>query len=342
MKSRSAFFGSLGPVAGAGLLLLVAGALLLVVGGLWFAGDPATVSLWNVLIGLVVLIGAMAVLLWEIPQPIPRRAEPAPRTAPRSTPTPRSPRPTPVRPAPMAAAPPRVPPASVARSVERAVAMSADVPFRSARSALASTPTSIPGAYLQSLENAEPRNGDLWADVAPPMAAALPFSAGLQRGSDGSPPWLESPETTHEEPRLELELARLRARVRELEAIPGPTTMPKRAPSTALSFAITAGRVPEPPTPPSGSVVGRRNCAGCGSEVASAGPSVLCWGCGRALCASCYWRFGPGPGLHRCPDCLARAPADPVAISGGRAAAGANGSSPVSTRPPQAAAPPTR
>jgi hypothetical protein len=321
MTAQTTVFGSLAPVAGAGVLLLLAGAVLLLIGGAWLSADPATLSLWTVLMGLVILIGAMALLLWLEPRP----AAPWDESVP--TPAPARPR---VRATPPRAAPPtpalRFPPASAARSVERAVAMRADLPIGAARSARATAPTSIPGAYLQSLGARGMRDADDWPVVAPPMAAALPFSPAIQPRSDTNPPWLEGDESTHEEPKLELELARLRARVRELEKHPAPAGATRSSAGAALSFASNGAGVPEPPTPPSSSVIGRRACAGCGSGVDSSGPAVLCWGCGRALCASCYWRFGPGPGLHRCPDCLARAPSDPLAISGGRAGTAATAS----------------
>ncbi|HEY6238267.1 MAG TPA: hypothetical protein VIZ68_03675 [Thermoplasmata archaeon] len=314
MTARTAVFGSLAPVAGAGVLLLLAGAVLLLIGGLWLSTDPATLSLWTVLMGLVILIGAMALLLWLEPAPA------APWDESVRTPAPARPRVRASQPRGAAVAPAlRFPPANAARSVERAVAMRADLPRGAARSARAAAPTSIPGAYLQSLGAAGTRVADDWRVVPPPMAAALPFSPAIQPLSDTSPPWLESDESTHEEPKLELELARLRARVRELEKHPAPVGATRIPAGAALSFAPSGAGVPEPPAPPNSAVLGRRACAGCGSGVESSGPAVLCWGCGRALCASCYWRFGPGPGLHRCPDCLARSPADPLAISGGRA-----------------------
>jgi hypothetical protein len=178
--------------------------------------------------------------------------------------------------------------------------------------------TSIPGAYLQAL-GAQRDPSTEWTEVAPPIAASLPFAAGVQRptsdrlatGSAG-----DHPSTGN----LELELARLRARVRDLEGRRPP--VPSSGPRPGSSPTVAAApRGPEPPAPPVRVAVTARGCAGCGGAVSSNHPPPLCWGCGRVLCTGCYWRFGPGPGLHRCPDCVSKVSAGSTRISGGRAGA---------------------
>ncbi|MCI4355067.1 MAG: hypothetical protein L3K06_06860 [Thermoplasmata archaeon] len=307
----------------AGLLLLAAGLLLLLVGDSFFASDAASRSLWTALIGVMILLGSMLYLLLRTPE-----ATPAPVAHPQASEDrvpvgARAPAavavavPEPV-PAPAAPSTAVIPAAIAARtaapSVRRAVAMAAEKPETGPSSSRSTFPTSIPGAYLQALSRHE-SGPDRWSEVAPPIAAALPFSPGIGRSSEIAAPWDESSEGSERDgPRLELELARLRARVRELEVPPrtiAPSILPPRSPGLPQPAK-------EPPSPPSAVASGPRGCAGCGTGITSHGPSHLCWGCGRTLCSTCYWRYGPGPGLHRCPDCLARAPTGTEAISGGR------------------------
>lgn len=85
-----------------------------------------------------------------------------------------------------------------------------------------------------------------------------------------------------------------------------PTTPRPRAP------------LPEPPAfrarPPGAPAV----CVNCSQVVGAVASPPMCWGCGRPLCADCYWRHGLTPAAHRCTSCLTRRPEDSVAISGGR------------------------
>jgi hypothetical protein len=173
--------------------------------------------------------------------------------------------------------------------------------------------SSIPGAYLQAL-GSQRDPAAAWNEIAPPIAAALPFAPGIQP-SRAERPSGESPDERDTAGILELELARLRARVRELES-PRPSVAPTR--TSAPSPVAAAPRGPEPPAPSNRVAVTHRGCAGCGGALASSQHPPLCWGCGRALCAGCYWRFGPGPGLHRCPECATQAPSRSTGISGGR------------------------
>jgi hypothetical protein len=193
--------------------------------------------------------------------------------------------------------------------------------------------TSIPGAYLQAL-GTQRDPAAAWHEVAPPIAAALPFAAGVQR----LPPERSGSAGVPDEPApgaLELELARLRARVRELEGPRSPSVPAQSRTLTVPSPAAASPRGPEPPAPPAHVAAIHRGCAGCGGALASGAPPPLCWGCGRALCAGCYWRFGAGPGLHRCPDCASKAGGPSTGISGGRAGRPAAGvPTPSPTGPP--------
>ena len=331
---------------GAGLGLLGVAAVLLVIGDIASFGDPGLASLWTLLIGLFLVVGTMAVALLTASAPTaaaveevaaspspgseaellrsldsliaePAESEPAERVAPPAAADVPVERPAP-RPAPTV---------GLAADAGPAVARAASLlPSRASPAGAVerSPPTSIPGAYLQSLTSVTDREASLWSEVAPPIAAALPFSPGIQRRA-GTTPWSEEGEEAREEPQLELELARLRARVRELET---PVPPPRVAP------AVTIPRGPEPPAPPARASIARLSCIACGSGVDAASPRLLCWGCGRTLCGGCYWRFGPGPAVHRCPDCAAgRTGTGPVTISGGRAGPSPGASPPASTSP---------
>lgn len=299
---------------GSALGLLTLGAVLLVAGGTWFHQAPESATLWTILAGLFVLIGTMFVLLLTSP-PVPAPIGTAVAV---ETPAPLADLPVAAAPAEPwdeaapapqapAAPPPRVAVSAMA-SVERARPLAPIDPRAPAMAAMGRSVTSIPGAYLQSLQESPGRDAAAWAEVAPPIAAALPFSAGLQPRS-AAPPWSEE-EVEEEAPRLELELARLRARVRELESPPPVRAPPSRRPSISG---------PEPPAPPIPVSVARPHCTSCGSGVDAQSPRLLCWGCGRSLCAACYWRYGPGPAVHRCPDCAARSNLEvPLSVSGGR------------------------
>lgn len=94
----------------------------------------------------------------------------------------------------------------------------------------------------------------------------------------------------------------------ELE-LPAPGGAPTRTgvSSTRSGAAAWLSQVPHPPTPARGVRTEIRNCIGCSTSLGSNLNVPLCWGCGRALCSSCYWKNGPGPGLHRCPDCAMQA-----------------------------------
>ena len=324
----------------AGGTLVVVGAAILLSSG---PGVPMTagaaITFLGAAVGLIVLI---AYLLLP-PQPVPSLGvAPRPRSAarvPRDIPSP------PASPeAPGATAAPTAPPPSpgpspaalrsASNAVRRAAAVgSLDAVPAPAASSAPTTPssvvgpsgepggrglTSIPGAYLQALD-AQRDPSAAWAAAAPPVAAPLPFAAGVQRPAPEAPSTGTSADATRTE-ELEMELARLRARVRELEARRPPILSGISAQRPPPNPTAAAPRAPEPPAPPAHvAAAGPRGCAGCGQSLGGPSSPALCWGCGRALCTNCYWRFGPGPGLHRCPDCLAKSARGSTGISGGRA-----------------------
>ena len=94
--------------------------------------------------------------------------------------------------------------------------------------------------------------------------------------------------------------------------VPGLSVIRPSTPAVDAMGLVT--RVPEPPAR---GLRASRRCTGCGepSHPGATGEN-LCWGCGRPVCSSCFWRYGPGPAIHRCPSCAALGP--PMSISGGR------------------------
>ena len=334
------------PAVGAGVILLGIGAALSALGGAVFGGAPTTTSLWVALVGVLVFLAAIVLSLLRAPAPAPRGVPSVtpevatPARAPTVEPTVLSSARPPARPR----AVPMARPGAATSAVRRAVALAADAPAPS-RSGAAPAPsgpatTSIPAAYLQSLPSNRGERSP-WGEVAPPIAAALPFAA-VPRAPEGMPGLGASRGETDDahNPSLELEMARLRARVRELEARRPPVFSSSPARPTAPTSTVEA---PEPPAPPvrTGVTAIARGCIGCGTALTAGQAPLLCWGCGRALCSTCYWRYGAGPGLHRCPDCFAQAPSAPASVSGGRAAIGSDGrvSPSVATAPPAPSAP---
>ncbi len=320
------------PAIGTGAPLLLVGAAFLLLGAVVFAGSPLAFSVWVLLLGGLVLASGLAIVLAQ------RRRAGARAAVVRPSPVP------PAAAAPTLVLPAAVPAAASAPAASRGALAAPRAVQRAAAvgrppSAPRSVSTSIPGAYLQSISPGLDLSP--WPEAPPPVVAALPFSAGVPRsGPEGAGEG--SGRAPGSEAVLELELARLRARVRELES-PRPAGSPFPAgTSVARSGAVTALPRPgaEPPAPSNRPSIGARGCAGCGQGLPTARAPLLCWGCGRALCAGCFWRYGPGPGLHRCPDCLAKASGgagDPVTgLSGGR-----SGISPVpGGRPTSGPAPP--
>ncbi|HZY69931.1 MAG TPA: hypothetical protein VFF67_03000 [Thermoplasmata archaeon] len=94
----------------------------------------------------------------------------------------------------------------------------------------------------------------------------------------------------------------------ELEPpIPGAAVTGTSVVTARSSVAAWLSQVPQPPAPVRGVRTEIRACISCSTSLGSNLNVPLCWGCGRALCSSCYWKNGPGPGLHRCPDCAMQA-----------------------------------
>lgn len=101
--------------------------------------------------------------------------------------------------------------------------------------------------------------------------------------------------------------------------VPGLSVLDSGLPVRDATGLVT--RVPELP-----SRVGRRipRCVACGDPSGGGATGEnRCWGCGRPVCTDCFWRYGPGPAVHRCPSCAALGP--PMSVSGGRRTVRASG-----------------
>jgi hypothetical protein len=279
------------PATVAGLALLLFGVIVLLVGGLLSGANATEVDLWFVGVGLLLLLGALFATVLS---------DPAPRRAPRAAPA---------RPA--ALAPRPASPASQGPAPEvssgRAGSRATRGPVRSP--SVFTVASSIPGQLDgPSRAGASAAMGPAPWDEPTRAGVSLPFSAirgpegpGASRygafDDDAPYPTVES---------LEEEVERLREKVRELEHPElggyGPTDPPSLMASTSL---LTGPRPPEPPSPDARSL--QRACTGCGAGLPGGTTDPLCWGCGRPLCATCYWRTKEGAAAHTCPTCFAKA-----------------------------------
>ncbi len=286
---------------GAVLLVILGGILL--AAGLWlFPEDPRASAAWTVGLGLVLLLGAaLAALLF--PRPSEREgAECAGPAAAEAVS-----RRTVSSPALAIAASEPVPETPVGWP-----SGAVEAPPPSSRP----ISTSIPGAYLAAVDSLAREEHRALNDGPPPIAAALPFAA-LHRPAASR----ASEEATETSAVLEVELARLRARLRELEV--------KEPPSVAVGarLAVSGGARGPIGAQPALEIGGARlsptplprGCAGCGTAVPSAGTPALCASCGQLLCSSCAGKASAAGGPLFCPTCAARRNGEgSVSISGGR------------------------
>jgi len=319
------------PPAGAGIALLVLGAILLLGEGSLSISNPTFVGVWTVGTGLLVLLGAILVTILRTPA-----AE---------LPTPRAERTKAKVPAPVA--PPRTPtPARVpARSepsppwtFEARGDLGAPRPGTAAFGTAAGF-SSIPAQYSRLTPPPMPSDGfggePEWSEEP---TVPLPFSAGAGLLGPVAPfdPYAAmgahgSVET------LEAEVVRLRERIRELEEPTG--SRPEAIGPMPLAPSVVPYIGPPMAEPPRPSFEPRlRACTGCGSELPGGTTDPLCWGCGRALCTTCYWRTKEGPGAHTCPTCFARTGAP----SGLRPSGPASASTAGGPAPPRATVPAPR
>ncbi|MCI4335597.1 MAG: hypothetical protein L3K17_00145 [Thermoplasmata archaeon] len=272
------------PGATAGVSLLALGAALLLWGRAAFAADPSRFEDWVVGLGLILLLGALVITL-VLPSPV---IVTSPRVAPdvgfTTTPAPAGDV-APQAPAPAARAP----------------------------------GSSIPAAYIAALYNPPTADGRALIDYPEPIAAALPFAAMPRPPSQPDGP----ASTGGEGLSLEIELARLRTRVQELEADGGAYGVPAwyaaRSGASSSIAPITSTGAPAPLG--RGLLPGGTGCVGCGTSVPAQARDSLCGGCGRPLCTTCGGRPGSSAGLRRCPDCRNEsARTGALSVSGGRAA----------------------
>lgn len=178
--------------------------------------------------------------------------------------------------------------------------------------------TSIPGAYLAAVTASGEVDAPDW-ESSPPIAAALPLAAlwpapgPRAAGGDAETSAL-----------LEVELARLRARLREIEAsAPSPPSAAPRLDVSGGRRGARLGATFDAPGRPDPRPVDRRSCTSCGRPVPGTASATLCTSCGGFLCATCLPECRGAGGLLTCPTCASRRRSE--AISGGRAAPSAGG-----------------
>jgi hypothetical protein len=324
------------PVAAAGLALLALGGLLLLIGESVSVGNPSEFDTWLVGVGLVVLLGAMLVVLI--------RSNPPPAKPPKSA------APTlvhaPAHEVRAAPAPDRVeseaPPPSSTRVPDPPPALTL-APIDSSPRPSHSGSTSIPAQY-EAVRLRLPGPAEStppWDDVQS-AGVLLPFSAAGPQAARMLPD-LDPPEVPLAAPPvddLEREVARLREKVLALQRSERPTSGPAPpSPALVVPTAIPRRDGPRPPEPPTLSgASARRACVSCGSGLPGGATDPLCWGCGRPLCSTCYWRATEGAAAHTCPSCFAKA--GTTSMSGGRGPA-TSGPTPVvsGARPKAATAP---
>lgn len=331
------------PVAAVGVAILALGGLLLLIGAGTSVGNPSEFDTWLVGVGLVLLLGAMLVVLIRAGPPAKKPAastspDPEPVDPPAAS---RSPVETPPSVTPPRAAPesePANPPSVSRRAVEAAAPPSPSTPARPAPSNLPDpTPparearipirfpgsTSIPAQYEDVRNHVPVAPGPEFEWEEGEIGMSLPFAAGSKNavpaptsvaGQPGGAPF--SPVGF-----LEREVERLRERVHELERTGGPPDAPA-APTmrTTPTLASVPTRVEFRPVATSAATTAigsRRECTSCGAGLPGGATDPLCWGCGRPLCSTCYWRAKEGASAHTCPTCFAKA--GTTSLSGGRA-----------------------
>jgi hypothetical protein len=107
---------------------------------------------------------------------------------------------------------------------------------------------------------------------------------------------------------------------RPLGAEPPPPVgaVPPTPPQRPFERSGARRGLPEPPALRTDPLTSPRACVNCATPLSPSPATPRCWGCGRALCADCYWRHGLVPSAHRCTSCLVATPPDPDSVSGGR------------------------
>ena len=288
------------PATVAGLALLLVGLTLLLVGGLRSAANGTEVDLWFVGVGLLVLLGAL--LATFLTDPVPRPSEPPPSTAVAANPS--GPAESKV-PAPRRAGSGDDSPSEWLPSPSRATTRF------SVSSSIAAQFEGPPHAAAAEEMGFAPWDEGAGSGMSLPFAAVWPPDDGPSARSgpvedDLSYASLES---------LEHEVERLREKVLALQYPEFGHPSSPESPAVRSSMASVAGpRPPEPPSPDAAAP--RRACTGCGTGLPGGATDPLCWGCGRPLCATCYWRTREGGGAHTCPACFARASG--TTVSSGR------------------------
>ncbi|MCI4324959.1 MAG: hypothetical protein L3K00_03625 [Thermoplasmata archaeon] len=300
------------PVAAVGVAILALGGLLLLIGAGTSVGDPSEFDTWLVGVGLVLLLGAMLVVLIRAGPPATKPVPPGTSSSTASS-APEAPASLPTR---AAVESPATPPPASAQDLLEAAPRAA--PPR-APPVFPGT-TSIPAQYEGSRHEVPRSPGSELAWDEGDVGVSLPFAAGAAETRPAPVAMTSSSVSSAFAPvgLLEREVERLRERVHELERTgPSAPRAPARAAASGIGTLAPRSDGMRPPEPPSQRSIGsRRLCIGCGAGLPGGATDPLCWGCGRPLCSTCYWRAKDGSSAHTCPACFARA--GTTAVSGGR------------------------
>lgn len=173
--------------------------------------------------------------------------------------------------------------------------------------------TSIPASYVAAMY-APPGDDAPAPEYAGAIPASLPFAAFPRpAGARGDGPTPEGGLS------LDVELARLRARIHELEVDHDLEAAPPWFAARSGGSRDLSPLAANPKGPVRPLAGGTARCIGCGTAVSAQALDPLCGNCGRPLCDACGGVPGPTIGLRRCPECAATAARTRgVAISGGR------------------------
>jgi hypothetical protein len=195
------------------------------------------------------------------------------------------------------------------------------------------------GAAAEAVRRSQRANDDYPPPVHP-MSGSIAFAPVIQSGSRSPPPIPDAAVRPGMDPGGTFPSGPASPRRPESTVEDPPLTVPPPPPTRAIlstarsgATAATLAQVPQPPDRALWSAASNRRCTSCDTAIAADLNVPLCWGCGRVLCTSCYWRNGSGHSAHRCPECTARVASQGSATVGAAPVAsstrsGANATSP--------------
>ncbi|MCI4350373.1 MAG: hypothetical protein L3K15_02520 [Thermoplasmata archaeon] len=158
------------------------------------------------------------------------------------------------------------------------------------------------------------RANDEYPPPVHPMSGSIAFAPVIQSSSRAPAPLPEAVVGPGIEPGSPFSGGPASPRRTESPLDDPPLSVPPPPPTRAIlssarsgAVAATLAQVPQAPDRARWNAASNRRCTSCDTAIAADLNVPLCWGCGRVLCTSCYWRNGSGVAAHRCPECAARA-----------------------------------